>query len=172
MFSPHSLRRRKAPAAAAGPRLARARLAGYEAAVLLAPLLSLLLGARAVSDAALHARAVVVDAHSDCTQRMTYDGVDLAKPQPDMQVDLAEDEAGRPRRAVLLDLRRPVADASRRATSPRRCEQFDAVHAHDPRQPEARSPGRGPRPTSGGTRGAASLSALFGVEGGARAPAR
>lgn len=61
---------------------------------LLAPLLSLLLGTQTVSDAALHARAIVVDAHSDCTQRMTYDGVDLAAPQPDMQVDLPKMKQG------------------------------------------------------------------------------
>ena len=42
----------------------------------------------------LHARAIVIDAHSDCTQRITYDGVDFAREQPDMHVDLPKMKAG------------------------------------------------------------------------------
>src|SRR5439155_314096 len=41
-----------------------------------------------------HERAIVVDTHSDCTQRIVYGGVDLAQPQPDMQVDLPKLKAG------------------------------------------------------------------------------
>jgi hypothetical protein len=60
----------------------------------LAWLLVPLLTPAVVSDRTLHDRAIVVDLHSDCTQRMTYDGVDLAMPQPDMQVDLPKMKQG------------------------------------------------------------------------------
>ena len=60
----------------------------------LAWLLFPLLTSAAMSARTLHERAIVVDTHSDCTQRMTYDGVDLAKPQPDMRVDLPKMKQG------------------------------------------------------------------------------
>ena len=50
--------------------------------------------ATAVSDLEVHRHAIVVDTHSDCTQRITYDGVDFAKPQADMQLDLPKMRAG------------------------------------------------------------------------------
>src|SRR5215813_9521362 len=50
--------------------------------------------ATAVSDLGLHRRAIVVDTHSDCTQRITYDGVDFSRSQPDMHVDLPKMLAG------------------------------------------------------------------------------
>src|SRR5437764_4860520 len=50
--------------------------------------------ATAVSDLELHRRAIVIDTHSDCTQRIVYDGVDFATAQPDMQVDLPKMRAG------------------------------------------------------------------------------
>ena len=56
--------------------------------------LPLLTPAAISADRALHDRAIVVDPHSDCTQRITYDGVDLAKPQPDMRVDLPKMKQG------------------------------------------------------------------------------
>src|SRR2546421_12510725 len=50
--------------------------------------------ATAVSDLELHRRAIVIDTHSDCTQRIAYDGIDLATAQPDMHVDLPKMRAG------------------------------------------------------------------------------
>src|SRR5437867_6023450 len=50
--------------------------------------------ATAVSDLELHRRAIVIDTHSDCTQRIAYDGIDFAQAQPDMQVDLPKMRAG------------------------------------------------------------------------------
>src|SRR2546425_1061385 len=47
-----------------------------------------------ISDRKLHDRAIVIDAHSDCTQRITYDGIDFAREQPDMHVDLPKMKAG------------------------------------------------------------------------------
>src|SRR2546426_3420738 len=55
-------------------------------------ILSLL--ASSVSDRKLHDRAIVIDAHSDCTQRIAYDGIDFARAQPDMHVDLPKMRAG------------------------------------------------------------------------------
>ena len=54
----------------------------------------LLLSLLAVSDRKLHDRAIVIDAHSDCTQRITYDGIDFSHKQPDMHVDLPKMKAG------------------------------------------------------------------------------
>ena len=50
--------------------------------------------ATALSHRDLHRHAIVVDTHSDCTQRITYDGVDFAKPHADMQLDLPKMRAG------------------------------------------------------------------------------
>src|SRR5229473_1966026 len=50
--------------------------------------------ATAVSDLELHRRAIVIDTHSDCTQRIAYDGIDFARAQPDMHVDLPKMRAG------------------------------------------------------------------------------
>src|SRR5438128_11214076 len=47
-----------------------------------------------VPDRKLHDRAIVIDAHSDCTQRITYDGIDFAREQPDMHVDLPKVKVG------------------------------------------------------------------------------
>ena len=58
------------------------------------PLFLLATSAAAGPDGELHERAIVVDTHSDCTQRIVYGGVDLAQPQPDMQVDLPKLKAG------------------------------------------------------------------------------
>src|SRR3954452_8779396 len=50
--------------------------------------------APAPSDDVLHKRAIVVDTHADTTQLVTYGPVDIALPQPDAQVDLANAAAG------------------------------------------------------------------------------
>jgi membrane dipeptidase len=46
------------------------------------------------SDDAVHKRAIIIDTHADTTQLVTYQAIDLAKPQPDAQVDLAKAAAG------------------------------------------------------------------------------
>jgi membrane dipeptidase len=60
-----------------------------------------LLAAAAVAGAAappaddvLHRRALVIDTHADTTQLVTYRGVDIARPQPDAQIDLDKAAAG------------------------------------------------------------------------------
>jgi membrane dipeptidase len=45
-------------------------------------------------DEALHRGAIVVDTHADTTQAITYAGADIARPQPELQVDLAKAAAG------------------------------------------------------------------------------
>jgi membrane dipeptidase len=50
--------------------------------------------APAPSDDAVHKRAIVIDTHADTTQLVTYQGIDISKPQPDAQVDLAKAAAG------------------------------------------------------------------------------
>src|SRR3954464_9837939 len=46
------------------------------------------------SDDALHRRAIVIDTHADTTQLVAYRGLDIAKPQPDAQLDLVKAAAG------------------------------------------------------------------------------
>jgi membrane dipeptidase len=50
-------------------------------------------GAPTPADADLHRRAIVVDTHSDSTQKIE-EGRDFAKPQPDMQEDLPKMKKG------------------------------------------------------------------------------
>ena len=64
--------------------------------VLLVPVLAAAAAAAkpAPSDDALHKRAIVIDTHADTTQFITYRDADIAKPQPDAQLDLAKAAAG------------------------------------------------------------------------------
>src|SRR6476620_3620518 len=50
--------------------------------------------APAPSDDALHKRAIVIDTHADTTQLVTYRDIDIAKPQPEAQLDLEKAAAG------------------------------------------------------------------------------
>ena len=50
--------------------------------------------APAPSDDALHRRAIVIDTHADTTQLVTYRDIDIAKTQPDAQLDLPRAAAG------------------------------------------------------------------------------
>jgi membrane dipeptidase len=62
--------------------------------LLLAGLIAAAAAAPPPSDEALHRRAVVIDTHADTTQFVTYRGLDIAKPQPDAQLDLPKAAAG------------------------------------------------------------------------------
>src|SRR3989449_223300 len=120
--------------------------------------------ATAVSDLELHRRAIVVDTHSDCTQRITYDGVDFAKPQADMQLDLPKMRAGG------LDAQFFSIFVGPWRTKPEgyyaeALRQFDAVHAMIRANPGTIAWAR----TAADVRANAKrgrISALFGVEGG------
>lgn len=46
------------------------------------------------TDEALHRRAIVFDTHADTTQFITYAGADIARRQPELQIDLAKAAAG------------------------------------------------------------------------------
>jgi membrane dipeptidase len=46
------------------------------------------------ADDVVHKRALVIDTHADTTQFVTYVGADIARPQPELQVDLAKAAAG------------------------------------------------------------------------------
>ncbi|HXT99417.1 MAG TPA: dipeptidase [Polyangia bacterium] len=50
--------------------------------------------APAPSDDVLHKRAIVIDTHADTTQLVTYRDIDIAKSQPDAQLDLPKAAAG------------------------------------------------------------------------------
>ena len=62
--------------------------------ILLAGLLAAAAAASPPSDEALHRRAIVIDTHADTTQLITYVGLDVAKPQPEAQLDLPRAAAG------------------------------------------------------------------------------
>jgi membrane dipeptidase len=112
----------------------------------------------------LHRRALVIDTHSDCTQRITYDRIDFAKSQPDMQVDLPKMHAGG------LDAQFFSIFVSSWRTRPEgyfaeALTQFDAVDAMVRANPDTIAPAR----TAADIRANAEhdrISALFGVEGG------
>jgi membrane dipeptidase len=46
------------------------------------------------SDEEVHRRAIVIDTHADTTQAITYGGVDIGRPQPDLNIDLPKAAAG------------------------------------------------------------------------------
>src|SRR5207249_4755958 len=120
--------------------------------------------ATAVSDLELHRRAIVIDTHSDCTQRIAYDGIDFATAQPDMQVDLPKMRAGG------LDAQFFSIFVGPWRTGPEgyyaeALKQFDAVHAMIRANPDTIAWAR----TAADVRANAErkrISALFGVEGG------
>ena len=62
--------------------------------ILLAGLIAAAAAAPPPSDDALHRRAIVIDTHADTTQLVTYRGLDIAKSQPDAQLDLVKAAAG------------------------------------------------------------------------------
>lgn len=108
--------------------------------------------------------AIVIDTHSDCVQRLVYDGVDLSRPQRDMQVDLPKMRAGGLDAEFFSIFVGPwVAKPDAYFTEALR--QFDAVHALIDAHPEAIAWAK----TAAEVRANAErgvVSALFGVEGG------
>ena len=109
-------------------------------------------------------RAIVIDTHSDCTQRIVYGGIDFATPQPDMQVDLPKMRAGG------LDAEFFSIFVGPWKTGPdgyyaEALKQFDAVHAMIHANAETIAWARSAAELRDNTaRGR--ISALFGVEGG------
>ena len=117
----------------------------------------------AVSDGELHQRAIVVDTHSDCTQRMAYGGVDLAQPQPDMQVDLPKLKAGGVD-AQFFSIFVGPWQSKPEGYYAEALKQFDAVQALIRANPDTIALAR----TAADVRANAArgvISALFGVEG-------
>src|SRR5436309_4530102 len=120
--------------------------------------------ATAVSALELHRRAIVIDTHSDCTQRIAYDGIDFARTQPDMHVDLPKMRAGG-LDAQFFSVFVGPWQAKPEAYYAEAMKQFDAVHAMIQAHPETIAWAR----TAAEIRANAEhkrISALFGVEGG------
>src|SRR5215813_3660945 len=117
----------------------------------------------ALPDDALHERAIVVDAHSDCTQRIVYGSVDLARPQPDMQVDLPKLKAGGVD-AQFFSIFVGPWQAKPEGYFAEALKQFDAVHALIRANPDTIAWARSAADVrANAARGV--VSALFGVEG-------
>src|SRR5882724_12199502 len=142
----------------------RPRLAAITSGALLLMAGCLLQPATARSDRDRPGRTIVIDTHSDCTQRIVYDGIDFATTQPDMQVDLPKMRAGK------LDAQFFSIFVGPWRTGPEgyyaeALKQFDAVHAMIRANPDTIAWAR----TAADVRANAErkrISALFGVEGG------
>ena len=124
----------------------------------------LVLSLLTVSGRVLDARPIVVDAHSDCTQRITYDGIDFAREQPDMHVDLPKMKVGG------LDAQFFSIFVGPWQTKPdgfytEALRQFDAVHDMIRKNPKTIAWARTAADVRRNARRGL-ISALFGVEGG------
>src|SRR5438128_3819518 len=120
--------------------------------------------ATAVSALELHRRAIVIDTHSDCTQRIAYDGIDFARVQPDMHVDLPKMRAGC-LDAQFFSIFVGPWQAKPEGYYAEAMKQFDAVHAMIQAHPETiawATSAADIRANAEHER----ISALFGVEGG------
>src|SRR5436309_9832620 len=124
----------------------------------------LLLSLLAVSDRKLHDRAIVIDAHSDCTQRITYDGIDFSHKQPDMHVDLPKVKAGG-LDAQFFSIFVGPWQAKPDAFYAEALRQFDAVHAMIGANAKTIAWARTAADVRRNARRGV-ISALFGVEGG------
>lgn len=124
--------------------------------------LALLAPAAAFAES-LHERSIVVDLHCDCTQRLTYDGVDLAVRQPDMQVDLPKMRAGG-LDAEFFSIFVGPWRSKPEGYYAEALKQFDAVHALIRANPDEIAWARTAADVRQNARRGIS-SALFGVEG-------
>src|SRR5204863_279427 len=120
--------------------------------------------ATAVSDLELHRRAIVIDTHSDCTQRIAYDGIDFARAQADMQVDLPKMRAGG-LDAQFFSIFVGPWRARPEGYYAEALKQFDAVHAMIRANPDTIAWARTPADIRANAE-RKRISALFGVEGG------
>src|SRR2546428_12840606 len=120
--------------------------------------------ATAVSALELHRRAIVIDTHSDCTQRIAYDGIDFARAQPDMHVDLPKMRAGG-LDAQFFSIFGGPWQAKPEGYYAEAMKQFDAVHAMIQAHPETIAWATAPADIRANAE-RKRISALFGVEGG------
>ena len=116
------------------------------------------------SDAELHRRAVVIDTHADTTQAFTYFGIDIARPQPDLDLDLDKVATGG------LDAEFFSIFVFPRAFKPNEfyaeaLRQIDAVERVAKANPQRMRVARTAAEVRANA-GAGILSALIGVEGG------
>ena len=124
----------------------------------------LLQPATARSDRDRPGRTIVIDTHSDCTQRIVYDGIDFATTQSDMQVDLPKMRAGKLDAQFFSSFVGPW-QTGQDGYYAEALKQFDAVHAMIRANAGTIAWAR----TAAEVRANAEkgrISALFGVEGG------
>jgi membrane dipeptidase len=120
--------------------------------------------ASAPTDAELHRRAIVVDTHADTTQAFTYFGVDIARPQPDLDLDLAKATAGGLDAEFfsIFVFPRAVKPAEFHAEALRQIDAVERVARANPRRMRVARTASEVRANAA----AGVLSALIGVEGG------
>jgi len=120
--------------------------------------------ATARSDRDRAGRTIVIDTHSDCTQRIVYDGIDFVTTQSDMQVDLPKMRAGK-LDAQFFSIFVGPWQTGQDGYYAEALKQFDAVHAMIRANAGTIAWAR----TAAEVRANAEkgrISALFGVEGG------
>lgn len=118
----------------------------------------------ASSDEALHRQAIVVDTHADSTSRIANDGIDFAKEQPDMHLDLPKMQRGGVD-AQFFSIFVGPWEAKPEQSYPAALKQFEAVHAMLQKNPKSIVWAK----TAAEVRALAKrglIAALFGVEGG------
>jgi membrane dipeptidase len=139
-------------------------VAGMTASALVTTLVPLVLLAAEGAPGDVHRRAIVIDTHADTTQGIVYGGVDITRPQPGMNLDLAKAFAGGLDAQFFSIWVAPFefkpADFYKEAT-----RQIDAIEALARDNPKRLRLAR----TAGEVRAnekAGVMSALLGVEGG------
>ena len=142
------------------------RLVYFLFCLLAAPLAQALPGSPGptISDEALHKQAIVVDTHADSTARIVHDGIDFAKEQPDMHLDLPKMQRGGVD-AQFFSIFVSPWEAKPEQSYPAALKQFEAVHAMLQKNPKTIVWAK----TAAEVRALAKrgvIAALFGVEGG------
>jgi len=133
-------------------------------ALLLFSLLAAPLPAAPGSAEALHRQAIVVDTHADSTGRIAQDGIDFAKEQPDMHLDLPKMQRGG-LDAQFFSIFVGPWEAKPEQSYPAALKQFAAVHNMLKNNPRTIAWAK----TAAEVRALAQrgqIAALFGVEGG------
>ena len=107
----------------------------------------------------------MIDTHADTTQFVTYRGVDIAKPQPDAQLDLAKAAAGGLDAQFFSIFVLPMRVQAGPSSTARRLRQIDAIDKLAKDNPTRLRVAR----TAADVRANAAagvMSALYGLEGG------
>jgi membrane dipeptidase len=117
-----------------------------------------------ISDEALHRQAIIIDTHADTTSWITSQGIDIAKDQPELSVDLRKMQRGG-LDAQFFSIFVSPSEAKPEQSYPAAIKQFEAVHAMIRQNPKVIAWAKTAADIRQNEK-RGMLSALFGVEGG------